>query len=141
MIMRTDPFRELDRLAERLLGNGGFAAMPMDAYRDGEQFVVHFDLPGVAPDSIELTVENHVLTVSAERHWEPAEGQRVVAAERPQGKWRRQLYLGDNLDLDKVSANLDNGVLTVTIPVSEKAQTRRIEVSAPGAKVLEAANA
>ena len=133
MLMRTDPFRELDRLTQQVFGNlpGTWSrptAMPMDAYRAGDEFVVAFDLPGVSPDAIELDVERNVLTVKAERparngDWE------MLASERPTGLFSRQLVLGDNLDLEKVSAHYDSGVLRLAIPVAEKAKPRKIEVN------------
>jgi HSP20 family protein len=143
MLMRTDPFRELDRLAQQALGTRlRPAVMPMDAYRQGDHFVVHFDLPGVDPSSIDLTVEKNVLTVSAERQWQAAENQQVVASERPQGTFSRQLFLGESLDIEHVDASYDNGVLTVTIPVAEQAKPRKVEVtSGGGAKPIEAASA
>ncbi len=99
MLMRSDPFRELDRLTQQVLGGGARPAiMPMDAYRQGEQFIVHFDLPGVDASSIDLTVEKNVLTVSAQRQWQPGEGNQVLASERPQGSFSRQLFLGETLD-------------------------------------------
>ncbi len=134
MLMRFDPFRELDRLSQELLGNGprrSGGGMPMDAYRSGETFYVHFDLPGVDPSSIDLTVEKNVLTVRAERQidW-GGEGVEVLVAERPQGTYSRQLFLGDTLDAERVSASYEHGVLTLTIPVAEAAKPRRVEVSA-----------
>jgi HSP20 family protein len=130
MLMRTDPFRELDRLAQQAFGTRlQPAVMPMDAYRDGDRFVVDFDLPGVETSSIDLTVEKNVLTVSAERQWRPGEQVQVVASERPQGNFRRQLFLGEGLDAERVEARYDNGVLTVTIPVAEQAKPRKVEVS------------
>src|SRR5437762_11558293 len=115
MLMRTDPFRDFDRLAQQVLGTPARpAAMPIDAYRQGDQFVVQFDLPGVDPSSIQLTVEKNVLTVSAERHWD-SQDQEFIANERPQGTFSRQLFLGDTLDADHVEAGYDRGVLTVTI--------------------------
>ena len=131
MLLRTtDPFREFDRLAEQLLGTTNRpAVMPMDAWREGDVFRVEFDLPGVAPDTIDLDVERNVLTVRAERlarngDWE------MLAAERPRGIFSRQLVLGDNLDLDRIEAHYDAGVLRLTIPVAERAKPRRIEVTA-----------
>jgi HSP20 family protein len=113
--------------------------MPMDAYRQEDQLVVHFDLPGVDPDSVDLTVEKNVLTVSAERRWDPPEDLRIVASERPQGTFNRQLFLGEGLDADKIEASYDNGVLTVTIPVAEQAKPRKVLISAGnGAKTIEA---
>lgn len=133
MLMRFDPFRDLDRLTQQLWNTGtGTApkAMPMDAYRRGDRFVVHFDLPGVDPDQIELTVEKNVLTVGAERRWERQEDDEPVAAERPQGHFTRQLFLGETLDADHIEASYDNGVLTPTIPVAEAAKPRRVEIGA-----------
>jgi HSP20 family protein len=132
MLMRFDPFRELDRLAEQTWSGGRPPVMPMDAYRRGDHFVVHFDLPGVDPSSIDLTVEKNVLTVSAERHWEPDEGSEVVVSERPQGRFSRQLFLGEGLDPDGIEANYDGGVLTVRVPVAEQAKPRKVQVTAGG---------
>ena len=132
MLMRFDPFRELDRLTDQAWSGARRPAMPMDAYRQGDHFVVHFDLPGVDPSSIDLTVEKNVLTVSAERRWEPAEGAEVVAAERPQGSFTRQLFLGEGLDPEGIEANYDAGVLTVRVPVAEQAKPRRVQVTAGG---------
>jgi HSP20 family protein len=131
MLMRWDPFREIDRLSDQAFAGlrSRQAVMPMDAYRHGDQFVVHFDLPGVDPSSIDLTVEKNVLTVSAERSWQKGEGDEIVVSERPQGAFSRQLFLGEGLDADGVSANYDQGVLTVTIPVAEKAKPRKVEVA------------
>lgn len=129
-LMRYDPFRELDRLSERLWGSlTRPVSLPMDAYRHGEAFVVKLDLPGIDPSSVEVSVEQNVLTVKAERTWTPAEGDEVLVAERPQGSFSRQLFLGENLDTEHVSASYDAGVLTITIPVHEAAKPRRIEVT------------
>jgi HSP20 family protein len=137
MLMRFDPFRDVERL---LWGRAPFA--PIDAYRDGERFVVRLDLPGVDPASIDLTIEKNVLTVHAERQAPQAEGQEWVVAERPHGTFSRQLFLGDGLNADHVDAAYDNGVLTVTVPVAEAAKARRVEITVGGApKQLEAAAA
>jgi HSP20 family protein len=129
-LMRYDPFRELDRLSERLWGSlTRPVSLPMDAYRHGEEFVVKLDLPGIDPSSVEVSVEQNVLTVKAERNWIPAEGDEVLVAERPQGSFSRQLFLGENLDTEHVSASYDAGVLTITIPVHEAAKPRRIEIT------------
>jgi HSP20 family protein len=131
MLMRTDPFRELDRLTQQAFGTRARpAVMPMDAYREGDHFMVHFDLPGVDPSSIDLTVEKNVLTVSAERNWQANDNQQVLASERPQGTFSRQLFLGEGLDTERVEASYDNGVLTVTIPVAEQAKPRKVQISA-----------
>ena len=128
MLMRFDPFRELDRWTAQLSGSRP-PVMPMDAYREGDHFTVHFDLPGVNPGSIDLTVEKNVLTVRAERGWQPRDGQEVLVTERPQGAFTRQLFLGDSLDAERIQANYDNGVLTVSIPVAEAAKPRKVEIT------------
>ncbi len=132
MLTSFDPFfRDFDRMAEGLLGRRAMAPswMPVDAYRSGDHFVVRFDLPGVEPDTVDLTVERNVLSVRAERQWAPSEGEQVVLCERPQGTYSRQLYLSDNLDTDHIEASYDYGVLTVTIPVLEKAKARKLQIS------------
>ena len=141
MLMRSDPFRDLDRLTQQVLGTRTRpAGMPMDAYREGDQFIINFDLPGVDVSSVDLTVEKNVLTVSAERQWQPRENQQVVAAERPQGNFSRQLFLGESLDPDRVEARYENGVLTVVIPIAEQAKPRKVEIAAGngGAKAIDA---
>ena len=131
MLMRFDPFRELDRQFDRLSQrNWGAGVMPIDAYRRGDHFYVHFDLPGVDADSVDLEVEKNVLTVKAERSWEPAEGDEVVVAERPRGTFTRQLFLGETLDTEHIEANYDKGVLTVSIPVAEAAKPRKVAIGA-----------
>ena len=139
MLLRSDPFRELDRFAQEAFGTRlRPSVMPMDAYREDDHFVVHFDLPGVDSSSIDLTVEKNVLTVSAERQWQPKDSQQVVASERPQGNFSRQLFLGEGLDTERVEASYENGVLSVTIPVAEQAKPRKVEItSGGGAKQLE----
>ncbi|KAA1426839.1 Hsp20/alpha crystallin family protein [Nocardioides antri] len=133
MLMRTDPFRDLDRLTEAVLGTRARPAMmPMDAYREDGTFVVHLDLPGVTPDSIDLTVEQNVLTVRAERKPQAAESAEKVVDERFYGVYNRQLFLGETLDADRLTADYDAGVLTLRIPIAEKAKPRRIEVSGVG---------
>lgn len=136
MLMRFDPFRELDRLASAAWGtspNGGQpAVLPLDAYRRGDRFVIHFDMPGVDPSSVDLTVEKNVLQVHAERTWTPDEGDEIVVSERPQGSFTRQLFLGEGLDPDRIEANYEHGVLTVTISVAEQARPRKVEISAGG---------
>ena len=133
MLMRTDPFREIDRLAEQFFGTPSRpAVMHMDAERDGEWFYVYFDLPGVDPDSIDLTVERNVLTVRAERTRQSSEGAEPVISERPMGTFSRQLFLGETLDIDHLEASYDAGVLTLRIPVAEQAKPRKISISASG---------
>ena len=130
MLMRTDPFRDFDRLTEAMLGTRARpAVMPMTAYRDNGSFVVHLDLPGASADSIDLTVEQNVLTVHAERNPPAGDAERVVD-ERSYGVFSRQLFLGETLDADQLSANYDAGVLTLRIPVAEKAKPRKVEITA-----------
>ena len=130
MLVRTDPFREFDRLTQQLLGTAARpAAMPMDAYRDGDAFYVHFDLPGVSTDTIDLTVEQNVLTVRAERKPAPPGGAEMIAAERPAGVFTRQVFLGDTLDAENVAADYSAGVLTLSIPVHEQAKPRSIQIT------------
>ncbi|MEW1812568.1 Hsp20/alpha crystallin family protein [Pseudarthrobacter phenanthrenivorans] len=129
MLMMSDPFRQFDRLTQQVLGTTARpAAMAMDAWRDGSEFVAALDLPGVDPNSIEVSVEQNVLTIQAERKDTLAEGIELIAAERPRGVFSRQLLLGESLDTENVKASYDGGVLTVRIPVAAKAQPRKIEV-------------
>ncbi|OBG36406.1 hypothetical protein A5672_19905 [Mycobacterium alsense] len=128
MLMRTDPFRELDRFAQQVLGTAARpAVMPMDAWREGEQFVVEFDLPGIDTNTLDIDIERNVVTVRAER---PAldPDREMLATERPRGVFSRQLVLGENLDTDKIAAAHREGVLRLTIPVAEKAKPRKISV-------------
>ncbi len=128
MLMRFDPFREF----ERVTGEPARPSrMPMDAYRRGDAFVVHFDLPGVRAETIDLTVEQNTLTVTTERSWPSVEGDELVIRERPQGTFSRQLMLGDSLDTERITARYDQGVLTITIPVAEQSKARKVQV-APG---------
>ncbi|GHF64810.1 hypothetical protein GCM10010218_52830 [Streptomyces mashuensis] len=130
MLMRTDPFRELDRLTQQLLGTPAHpAAMPMDAYRDGDTFVIELDLPGVTPESIDLDVERNVLTVRAERRPSVGEGVETVVAERPAGTFSRQVFLGETLDTERIDAVYEAGVLRLRIPVAEHAKPRKITIS------------
>jgi len=134
MLVRTDPFRDLDRLTQQIFGTATRpAVMPMDAWREGDQFIVEFDLPGVATNSIDLDVERNVLTVKAERPLREAQAEQL-AAERPRGVFSRQLILGDNLDLEKISANYDGGVLRLQIPVAERAKPRKISIDSSAQK-------
>src|SRR5918996_1657929 len=136
MLMRFDPFRELDR---RTQPPGGQTppTWAMAPYRRNGDFVVNFDLPGVDPATIDLTVEKNVLTVTAERGFARSEGDEVVVAERPQGKFSRQLFLGESLDPDHIRANYEQGVLTLHIPVAEKAKPRKVEVTTGGEPAVE----
>lgn len=133
-VLRYDPFRDFDRLAAQLVGGGSGAAggarsFPMDAYRRGDRFFVHLDLPGVDADSIDLACEQNMLTIEAERRFETREEDQLFVSERPQGTFSRQLLLSDALDADQIEATYDNGVLTLQIPVAEQAKPRRIEVT------------
>ena len=141
MLLRFDPYREVDRFFDQAFGTRT-PTMPMDAYRRGDDFFVHLDLPGVDPSSIDLKVEKNMLTVKAERNWQRREGDQWLVTERPQGAYTRQLLLGDALDLDRIEASYHDGVLTLRIPVAEQAKPRRIEVnasaSAPTVEAIEA---
>ena len=136
MLMRTDPFRDplrdLDRMAQLALGTAGTlarpSAMPMDAWRDGDTFRVELDLPGVDPSSIDLDVERNVVTVKAERPTRASDAD-LIAAERPRGVFSRQLVLGDSLDTERIQASYDSGVLSLSIPVAERAKPRKIEIA------------
>jgi HSP20 family protein len=141
MLMRTDPFRELDRLTQQVFGTATRpVAMPMDAYRQGDNFYIHLDLPGVSADSIDLTVEQNVLTVRAERapvradNANGADGAELIVAERPYGTFTRQVFLGETLDAERIDADYTAGVLTLTIPVHEAAKPRNIQVSSRDTK-------
>jgi HSP20 family protein len=141
MLMRTDPFRDMDRLAQQLWGGGDRsrpASMPIDAYRHGDSFVVQFDIPGVDSESIELTVEQNVLTVRADRNRSMGEGDEVIVSERPFGSFTRQLFLGETLDTEHIEAHYDAGVLTLTLRVAEQAKPRRVSVtSGDGHKAID----
>ena len=129
MLMRTDQFRELDQLAQQVFGTMVRpTVMPMDAWREGDNFVVEFDLPGVDPGSIDLDVERNVLTVKAERD-RLSDDAETIATERPRGVFSRQLFLGDTLDVERVDASYNDGVLKLVIPVAEQAKPRKIEIS------------
>ena len=132
-VLRFDPFQELDRLTEQVLGGGRATntrsrSFPMDAYRRGDRFFVHLDLPGVDPDSIDLTSEQNVLTIRAERSFRTEEGDELIVSERPQGVYSRQLFVSDALELDSVQANYERGVLTIELPVADQAKPRRIQI-------------
>ena len=130
MLMRTDPFRDLDRLAQQVLGTPARpAAMPIDAYRRGDEFVVEFDLPGVDTSSIELTVEKNVLTVHAQRRRSTSDSVEMLVGERPQGTFSRQLFLGDSLGTERINADYTDGVLVLRLPVAEKAKPRRVPIN------------
>jgi HSP20 family protein len=131
MLLRTDPFRDLDRLTQQFLAMNGTLSRPttmlMDAWRDGESFYVEFDLPGVRQESIDIDVERNVVTIRAERPTRASDAE-LVAAERPRGVFSRQLVLGDNLDTEHINASYDNGVLMLQIPVAEHAKPRKVEI-------------
>ncbi|SFT50592.1 Hsp20/alpha crystallin family protein [Arthrobacter sp. ov118] len=140
MLMRTDPFRDFDRLAQQVFGTTARpAAMPMDAWQEDGEFVVAFDLPGVEVDSIGLDIERNVLTVRAERRDTTQPNVELTVSERPRGVFSRQLILGDTLDTEHVKANYADGVLTIRIPVAEQAKPRKIEITRPQEKMHEIA--
>ncbi|MER5707769.1 Hsp20/alpha crystallin family protein [Streptomyces sp. NPDC042898] len=133
MLMRTDPFRELDRLTQQMMGTTGTwsrpSAVPMDAYREGDVYVIALDLPGVAPDAIDIDVERNMLTVKAERRpVAKAADVQMELSERPLGAFSRQLMLADTLDTEKITADYEAGVLTLRIPIAERAKPRKITI-------------
>ncbi|MFJ6087738.1 Hsp20/alpha crystallin family protein [Streptomyces sp. NPDC092369] len=133
MLMRTDPFRELDRLTQQLLNTTGTwsrpSTMPMDAYREGEDYVIALDLPGVSADAIDIDVERNMLTVKAERRpVTKADDVQMELSERPLGVFSRQLVLADTLDTEHIKADYDAGVLTLRIPIAERAKPRKIAI-------------
>ncbi|GIE78297.1 heat-shock protein Hsp20 [Actinoplanes philippinensis] len=142
MVLTFDPFREFDRLADRMLGvpavAGGAAAvaMPMDLYRSGDHFVLHCDLAGIDPGSVSVDVDNRVLTIRAERSARTDADVQWLRRERVTGTFERRLTLGDGLDLARIDATWQDGVLTLTIPVAEAAKPRRIEINTGGAPAL-----
>ena len=129
-MIQTDPFRDLDtlfsRLSSRQASSGG--VMPMDAFRRGSDVWVHIDLPGVKAESLDITVERNVLTIAAERTWQRQDGDQAYFGERYRGSFRRQIQLGDGLDLQNLEADLHDGVLTIRIPVAEQAKPRKVEI-------------
>jgi HSP20 family protein len=131
--LRFDPFRDFDRLAAEVFGTARTPAlMPMDVMRTGDQFVCRFDLPGIDPESLDVSAENNTLTVRAERHRRDPEGCSYLVSERPSGAYSRQLVLGDGLAVDNIRADYSDGVLTLTIPVAERAKPRKIEIGRGG---------
>lgn len=137
MLMRTDPFRELDRLTQQMFGTSARpAVMPMDAYRKGDAFLVQLDVPGVSQETIDLTVEQNVLTVRAERPSVQAEGAEIVVCERPVGTFSRQLFLGETLDTEQIKADYTAGVLTLTIPIKQAAKPRKVEIGTHEAREI-----
>jgi len=135
MLMRFETIREYDRVTEQLLSQRRVRQIPVDAYRRGNEFKVHLDLPGVDPGSIELTVEKDILAVRATRTWARAEGDQIQITERPQGEFSLQLFLGESLDREHITATYENGVLTATIPVVEEAKPRKVEITHVGGEV------
>jgi HSP20 family protein len=130
-LMRFDPFREFDRLAEQTLATGARAArgMPMEALRRGDEFLVFLDLPGVRPEDVDISVERNVVSINASRAPQRAEGDEVIVDERPYGVFARHLFLGENLDPSGLSAEVDTGVLTLRIPVNPATKPRKIPVA------------
>ncbi|MBV6702973.1 Hsp20/alpha crystallin family protein [Kitasatospora aureofaciens] len=134
MLLRTDPFRELDRLTQQFLNTTGTwsrpTPMPLDAYRAGDEYVICFDLPGVAPDAIDIDVERNMVTVKAERRpHRQGDDVKWELSERPLGVFSRQVMLSDTLDPEGITADYDAGVLTLKIPVAEKAKPRKIAIA------------
>lgn len=141
MVRRFDPFRELDRAIDQTWSATRSTGLPMDAYRHGDTFSIQFDLPGVDPSTVDISVEQNTLTVSAERTFAPGDGAKVVAAERRHGKLSRKLYLGKTLDVENIEAAYEHGVLTLSIPVAETAKPRRIQVEVGTGPALETTTA
>lgn len=130
MLLQHDPFRDLDRLTQQVFGTMTRpSSMPLDAWRDGDEFVVELDLPGIDPDKLDIDVERNVLTIKAERLSRIPDAVDAVASERPWGVFSRQLVLGDSLDTEKVDADYTSGVLRLRIPIAEKAKPRKISVT------------
>jgi HSP20 family protein len=130
-LFRYDPFREFDRFTDSYFNRSGDRRspwIPLDAVRHGDDVELRFDLPGVKPESIDVSVERNVLTLKAERTWAPADGDEVLAAERAHGTWTRQVWLGETLDPERLEANYEHGVLTIRVPVAEQAKPRRVEI-------------
>lgn len=135
MLMRFETFRGYDRFTEELLSQRRVRQIPVDAYRRGNDFKVVLDLPGVDPGSIELTIEKDILDVRATRTWAPAEGDQVQMTERAQGDFSRQLFLGESMDREHITASYENGVLTATIPVADEAKARKVEITHVGGEL------
>jgi HSP20 family protein len=136
VVIRFDPFRDVDRLAERLLSSAtdmghSMRALPMDVYRSGDQYVIHCDLPGADPGSVDVSVDGRSLTIRAQRS-SRSEDVDWLTQERTTGVFVRQLNLGPGLDLDRIDANYTDGVLTLTIPVAEQAKPRKIDITHAG---------
>lgn len=136
MLLRYDPFRDLDQVTERFFGDR-HGRIPMDAVRREDHVELYFDLPGVSGDTLDVTVEKNVLTVRAERRWTPREGDEVIASERFEGAYSRQVLLGDTLDTDRVEATYRDGVLILTIPVAEQAKPRKVEIKGTPARAID----
>ncbi|KOU29473.1 heat-shock protein Hsp20 [Streptomyces sp. WM6372] len=133
MLMRTDPFREMDRIVQQLSGTSGTwlkpSVMPMDAYREADEYVIAFDLPGVSTEAIDIDVERNMLTVRAERRpVAKADSVKLELSERPLGVFSRQIVLADTLDTERIQADYDAGVLTLRIPIAERAKPRKISI-------------
>lgn len=144
MLVRFDQFHDYDRLTERFdqMARRASSAVPMDAHRHGNEVILDLDLPGMDPEAIDLTVERDVLTISANRQWDRKEDDELFAAERPHGTFTRRVLLGNSLDTSNLQATYDHGVLTVTLPVTEQAQPRKITIgSERGQAAIEATTA
>lgn len=138
MLFQNDPFRDVDALINRLGSRSPGHVMPMDAYRRGEEVWVHVDMPGVSSESLDINVERNVLTLSAERDWPTEDDDRLYLTERPRGTFRRQVHLGEGLDAEAIEANLSDGVLTLRIPVAERAKPRKITIGTGRTTAIEA---
>jgi HSP20 family protein len=136
--LRFDPFRDLDRLASEVFGTARTPSpMPMDCLRTADSFVCRFDLPGIDVESLDVSAENNTLTVRAERRRSDPDDAAYLVSERPSGSYGRQLVLGDGLAVDDIQADYSNGVLTLTIPVAERAMPRKIEIGLGGKTAID----
>ena len=137
MATNYDPFRELDRMASALMDNHGPRVMPMDLFREGDHYVLNADMPGIDPGSVDIDVDGQLLTIRGERTMANHENVKWITRERMAGSFLRQLNLGQGIDVDNIRATYNNGVLSVTIPVTEEAKPRRIEVKTSSEQPLQ----
>lgn len=140
VLFQNDPFRDFDLMLDRMNGktrSGGPAMMAMDAYRRDTDVWVHLDMPGMSADSIDISLERNVLTVTASRQWAPNDDDQMYISERRTGDFSRQVHLGDGLDADAIEADYHAGVLTLRIPIAEKAQPKKIEVGSSRADAID----
>jgi HSP20 family protein len=142
LLTSFDPFVEFDRLARHTFGGGYWtavrSAMPMDVIRGKDDVQLRFDLPGVDPESIDVSVDRGVLTVSAQRTEKTGDDEKLITRERVTGSFTRRLRLGDTVDFDKIEGAFADGVLTVRLPLLAAAQPRKVEISTDSKKEIAA---